>query len=86
MWYVVGTLDLYIQSDYSKYVARNVEIERNKRKGRTKENKNTYPSKVPSFNLKNVFPVICFSLTNAVITRVPWSGSSPAPAPRRVKG
>ena len=42
-----------------------------------KKKKDTYPSKSPLFNLKNVFPVICFSLTNAMISHVTWSETSP---------
>ena len=39
--------------------------------------KNTYHSKLISFNFKNVFRVICFSLTNAMISCVTWSEASP---------
>ena len=46
-------------------------------KGRAKEKKKTYPSKLISFNFKNIFRVICFSLTNTTKSRVTWSGTSP---------
>ena len=67
------------------WVVQSFDTNRSLALGRNKEKENTYPSKSPSFNLKNVIPVICFSLTNAMISRVTWSGTSPDPGPRSVE-
>ena len=67
--WVVQTYD----SNQLLALARN----KNKKEKRgTKEKKNTYPSKSPSFNVKNVFPVICFSLKNALCSDTTPSPSS----------